>query len=210
MDASIGINGVVFKTKDINETQIRLKKAGFDSNPPMAFHRPVKTHGRVMNAKFQTTTVRSGIFPGGRVYFCQHDTPDLVWRSEWQTHPNGAQSIMEFVTVTNYCEREIKRFATLLNTDVKKAGNDTNYVNLNSCCITVLTPKQYLARYGELASPLEKREAIFGAIVLATNKLQLLNKLLKQLDFISTKFYPERSIVRVTAYDTVLEFVNIR
>ncbi len=31
----------------------------------------------------------ASLFPAGRVYHCQHLTPDLVWRPEWFAHPNG-------------------------------------------------------------------------------------------------------------------------
>ena len=36
----------------------------------------------------------------GRVYFCEHQTPDLVWRPEWQRHPNGACAIARVVVAT--------------------------------------------------------------------------------------------------------------
>jgi hypothetical protein len=29
----------------------------------------------------------------GRLYFCDHLTPELVWRPEWQAHPNGALAL---------------------------------------------------------------------------------------------------------------------
>jgi hypothetical protein len=37
------------------------------------------------------------LVPNGRTFFCHHDTPDLVWRPEWQVHRNGALDIIEFI-----------------------------------------------------------------------------------------------------------------
>ena len=37
----------------------------------------------------------------GRVYFCEHLTPELVWRPEWQSHPNGARAIARVIVATD-------------------------------------------------------------------------------------------------------------
>ena len=29
----------------------------------------------------------------GRTYFCEHLSPELIWRPEWQAHPNGARGL---------------------------------------------------------------------------------------------------------------------
>ena len=33
-------------------------------------------------------------------YFCEHFTPELIWRREWQDHPNGVNAILEFIVVS--------------------------------------------------------------------------------------------------------------
>ena len=98
-DAPLGINGVVFKALDVDAIYARLQNARFDGDPPKAFHRPVDIDDGQRDAKFRTVTVRDGVFPGGRVYYCEHGTPELVWRPEWQSHANGVTSMPEFVAV---------------------------------------------------------------------------------------------------------------
>jgi hypothetical protein len=46
------------------------------------------------DARFRTVHLLQSEVPFGRLYFCQHDTRDLVWRAEWQRHPNGAREII--------------------------------------------------------------------------------------------------------------------
>ena len=208
-DASLGINGIVFKALDVDDIYARLQNAGLDGDPPKAFHRPVDIDDGQKDAKFRTVTVRDGVFPGGRVYYCEHGTPELVWRPEWQSHANGVISMPEFVTVTSDADGEVARFATLLNTYPEMDGNGTRCVTLDGCRITVLTSDQYSDRYGKLASIMGSRNAIFGAMVFATESLSMLNRLLGDLDGVATNLHPDRTIVRVDAFDAVLEFVDI-
>ena len=83
------INGLVFKTTDVDRTFARLQELGFDGDPPRSFSRPVDIDGTPQDAAFRTVTVRGDVFSGGRVYFCEHHTPQFLWRDEWMHHDNG-------------------------------------------------------------------------------------------------------------------------
>jgi len=209
MTAPLGINGLVFKTDNVDTIYARLQDADFAGDPPRAFHRPVEIDGGEQDAKFRTVTVRSGIFPGGRVYYCEHGTPDLVWRPEWQIHANGVVAMPEFVTVAEDADGEAARFAALLATTVEMDGNGARCATLDGCRITVLTPDQYGQRYGELASPTNGRAGIFGAMVFATDDLAATNDLLDNVAAIETTRFPSRTIVRAGDYDAVMEFVQV-
>ena len=207
-NAPVGINGIVLKALDVDDVYARLQNARFDGDPPRAFHRPVDIEGGQKDAKFRTVTVRNGVFPGGRVYYCEHGTPELVWRPEWQSHANGVTSMPEFISVAIDPDGEAERFATLLDTDATMDGNGVRCVTLNGCRITILTSDQYSNRYGELASVMGSRDAIFGAMVFATEGLSKLNDLLGDLDGVAVNLQPDRTVIRVDAFDTVLEFVD--
>ncbi len=208
-NAPLGINGIVFKALNVNDVYARLQSAKFDGDPPKAFHRPVDIDDGLRNATFRTVTIRDGVFPGGRVYYCEHGTPELVWRPEWQSHANGVTSMPEFVAVANDADGEAARFAALLDTDVKMDDNGVRCVMLDGCRVTVLIPDQYSDRYGELASIMGSRDAIFGALVFATKDLSMLHNLLHDLDGVTINRHPGRTIVRVESLDTVLEFVDV-
>ncbi len=204
----VGINGLVFKTEDVDPIFERLQAAGFDGDPPKAFSRPVDVAEGQRDAKFRTVTARADVFPGGRVYYCEHGTPELVWRPEWQSHANGVVAIPEFVNVAEDADAEAERFAKLLATQVEFDGNGARCAVLDGCRITTLTPDQYASRYGELASPMGGRAAIFGALVFATEDLAALNDGLDAVDGLTVERFPSRTVVRVNDFDAVLEFIT--
>ncbi|EIC83817.1 VOC family protein [Serratia sp. M24T3] len=96
--APLGLNGLVWKTRDAAAVYQQLAQHQLAEAEPKAFFRPVKLNdGTEPNARFQTVPVKASRIPHGRSFFCQHLTPELVWRAEWQTHPNAVSHISEFV-----------------------------------------------------------------------------------------------------------------
>src|SRR3546814_5547881 len=50
--------------------------------------------------------------PEGRVQYCGHETPDLVWLPEWIRHPNSAEALTDFLIVAADPAEAAHRFAT--------------------------------------------------------------------------------------------------
>jgi hypothetical protein len=97
LDSPFGLNGLVIRTENADATFARLTAKGFPALPPGEFSRPVTIDGQTQDARFRTVRFPLDTFAGGRVYFCQHLTPELVWREEWLGHPNGFCGIDRFV-----------------------------------------------------------------------------------------------------------------
>ena len=93
----VGLNGLVFLSGDPDRLYGELKALGLPANEPNSFSRPVELPGGREDASFRVLRFRPGSFPYGRVYFCRHFTPGLVWRPEWREHPNGAREIARIV-----------------------------------------------------------------------------------------------------------------
>ena len=93
LDSPRGLNGIVLQIEDADACYARLKEAGFDPLEPRGFSRPVTIDGTEHEASFRTVRLTPDFFGGGRIYFCHHLTPDLVWRPEWLDHPNGFAAI---------------------------------------------------------------------------------------------------------------------
>jgi hypothetical protein len=76
-----------------------MLKNGVPVQEPRSFLRPVELEdGSIAgDARFTTTRLVSRTGFDGRTYFCQHDTPDLVWRDPWRAHPNGAYQVARVV-----------------------------------------------------------------------------------------------------------------
>src|SRR5665213_3771217 len=113
----VGLNGLVFKTDDAEATFRRAHAAGVPALPANAFSRPVELDGRQQDARFRTTRLPPDVSGIGRVYFCEHQTPDLVWRPAWQAHPNGAQEIVRVLVATDDPSHQAALFAKLFGND---------------------------------------------------------------------------------------------
>lgn len=205
----IGIDGLVFKTTDVDRTFAHLQAADMAGDPPRAFTRPVALPSGEATAKFRTVTVRTGVFPAGRVYFCEHGTPELVWRPEWQTHANGARQITEIVIVAIEPEAEATRYARLLDAAAPDKQDGAYRIPISGAVLSVLPPAQYAARYGNLASSMHNRRSIFGAVVMASKNLKALTGCLKAMsEPVPTAIGDDCVTVRVPAFDCLLEFAS--
>jgi len=160
--APLGLNGLVLRSHDIEATHALLQRAGAASDPPKAFSRPVRLpDGSTRDASFRTVSASNEVFPFGRMYFCQHLTPELVWRPELLTHPNGVTGIAELVAVTLDPARMAQRLAEATGTPAPEGGRITLP---GGCRITYLDPTAYRSRYGTLARDPGPREAMLGAL----------------------------------------------
>jgi len=204
--APYGINGLVFKTSDVDETFAHLQAIGMADAPPKSFTRPVTTADGVSDASFRTVHVRNGTFPGGRVYFCEHGTPELVWRPEWQSHPNSALAMPEFVIASKSAEAEATDLAKLLKTDLE-GGGEAFAIAYEGGHISVLAPSAYQARYGALASPMHDRRSIFGALVMRCRDLKAVSEIANSMTA-ETTVTTDRVIIRQPDFDSVLEFIG--
>lgn len=95
-----GLAGLVFKTRDSDALHAELSRRGIalDGPEPKAFFRPVELpDGRSRDARFRTVRLDPAAVSSGRIFFCHHLDPDLVWRPEWQAHANGARDIRQLV-----------------------------------------------------------------------------------------------------------------
>lgn len=89
-DAPIGLNGLVFASENAHATHGRAQQRGAPLQPVQEFSRPVELDDGAHDARFRTVRTVPGASPAGRVYFCEHLTPELVWRMPWQWHANAA------------------------------------------------------------------------------------------------------------------------
>lgn len=88
-----GLAALALKTGDVDAARTELNAAGLEPSAPMDFSRPVQLSGGARDARFRTLDIGERHAPCGRLFLCQHQTPELVWRAEWQRHDIGATAI---------------------------------------------------------------------------------------------------------------------
>ncbi len=115
-----GLNGIVFATNDANGLYETLHAAGAPVEPPGDFSRPVTMPNGIEDARFRVVRVNADATPYGRVYFCQHFTPELVWRDEWRHHANGATALAGAVILATEPDKTAMLYRQLFGPDAVK------------------------------------------------------------------------------------------
>ena len=209
MVTPLGIDGLVFKSEDVDETYKLLQSLNMDGDPPKAFSRPVALQNSVEDARFRTVTVKSAVFPAGRVYFCEHGTPELVWRPEWQDHVNQTVHAEEMVIVSQNAERTAEDYAKLTQGEVQQSGLGSYHINLINSRLTVYSTDMYAGKYGDLATSIGDRSTIFGALRFIVSDLSAIKNLVLNLSTQVASVEHDQSLyVRLNAFDTLIEFIE--
>jgi hypothetical protein len=186
LSSPAGADGLVFRSDDPSATFDALICAGFDTGTPQVFSRPVQGLG---DARFATVRIKPGQLAGGRVYFCQHLTPELVFRDEWKRHPNGAYAL-----------------AALHLVDVPAQP----YARLGLLApgfeLIWWTRASFAERFGALAQRVTLVGPRYAAITVRTPQWQALGvrALAHALPVVTDK---HRTVVALPGLDTLLEFI---
>jgi hypothetical protein len=82
---------------DAGAAQARLSDEGFAPQPVIHLERTVATATGDDTARFSVVRVPPGTMAEGRVQYCQHHTPELVWQERWLEQPNRARALAGLV-----------------------------------------------------------------------------------------------------------------
>src|SRR5271166_6148572 len=159
-----GLNGLVFKTDDADATARDAAAAGLTVLPVAAFSRPVTLGGESRDARFRTARLDPAGTGLGRIYFCEHATPELVWRDEWLGHPNGAQTIVRLLIAAQRPDRLRDVFARLFGADAVRTGADGVTMQAGNVQIAVRTHAAVEAELGDAAPDAAGRTDYMAAL----------------------------------------------
>ena len=166
LDWPPGLNGIVFKTYDADSLFTSLHSAGVPVLPVQAFSRPVDTPTGVQDAAFRTVRIARDAAPAGRLYFCQHLTPGLVWDDAMMRHPNGAVGIKRAVIAATDPAGLLALFSRIFG-DCTASGKLTAGLSH----IDVITQAALLAECGDGAPDAEGRQQYMAALMIRTASL---------------------------------------
>ena len=206
--APLGINGLVFKSNDIDNTYSHLCKIGLDADPPRDFSRPVNINNKQKSAKFRTVNIRNNIFKAGRVYFCEHLTPELVWTKALRIHNNNCIEIKEIVLIDNNIDATVVNFLKLNNNiKVQKLKKSFNLLT-QDVIINMNNISNFKLRFNSIISKMIIRDSMFGAVVFKVKSLEFFNKLQNnKFTNISINSKKNKTQIFLKEYNCVLEFV---
>jgi len=170
--AAPGLNGYVFRTQDADALYRRLAKEAVAVEPPGEFSRPVDIDGERRDAKFRTVRLQAREFPAGRVYFCRHLTPELVWRTEWQAHANGATGIVAAVWVVQDPGYYVSALTRLVGRGVRADASPVTFA-VGGTTIELFDYAQFVERYGSLAIGVDERTDFMACVRIRTRSLDV-------------------------------------
>jgi catechol 2,3-dioxygenase-like lactoylglutathione lyase family enzyme len=177
----VGLNGLVFKTGNADSVHAQAAAAGLPILPVQSFSRPVTLDGVARDARFRTTRLDPEKVAMGRVYFCEHQTPDLVWRPEWQTHPNGACAIARVVVATADPQRTARLFRGLFGDEILADRNGAQIIAAGGAQVELSTPDAVAAEFGETAAEAAGRTEHMAALGIRVRSLHEAGRCLRSV-----------------------------
>jgi len=207
--AEIGINGLVFRSNDIGRTYQHLLNMKISNLPPRYFSRPVEINGIEREAKFETVSIKDNIFKAGRVYFCNHLTPNLVWIPEYKSHKNNVSEIAEITLIDSNPLLILKKINKI--TDKIKIDQHENFITVKTddIKISLYDIKSFKDRYKNFGEEINLRKEMFGSLILKTSSLLFLRKI-NQVNFPNIIKYENENKIQILLrqYNFILEFMK--
>jgi hypothetical protein len=206
LESPCGLNGLVFQASDIDACQRALRDCDLDMLEPQSFSRPVTIDGVEHIARFRTVRTAPELFKAGRVYYCQHYTPELVWHRPWMSHLNGVRALSELVIVTSNFEADVPRYAKAAQASSEQRGNDWTIMLPHGFHLTLISLARYRERYGERCVDADGRESFFGAIVFEARELARIRDLASSIPDLRIGTEQASLAVLIPFLNTLLEF----
>lgn len=167
LDWPAGLNGLVFKDWDADRTHAALHGAGVPVLPPQSFSRPVDMPSGPRDAAFRTVRLHRDAAPAGRLFFCHHQTPELVWHDGWRRHPNGVVAVAGATVAAADPSELLGLFAQMFGADAVRDG----VLVAGLARVEVLTHDALRARLGDAAPDGDGRLQFMAALELRTLSL---------------------------------------
>jgi catechol 2,3-dioxygenase-like lactoylglutathione lyase family enzyme len=200
-----GLNGLVFKTADADLVHRQADAADLPVLPVQAFSRPVDLDGATRDARFRTTRLDPDKIAIGRVYFCEHLTPDLVWRPEWQSHPNGASAISRVVVATADPQRSALLFRDLFGGASVAEHDGKQVMAAGAAQVELVSPNTIAAEFGDAAADPAGRAEYMAVLGIRVRSLRDAAQRLHGIVGVRTE--PQRVLVpAAVAFNTTIVF----
>ncbi|MBI4291820.1 MAG: VOC family protein [Betaproteobacteria bacterium] len=140
-----GLAAVALKTRDARKAHAELQAAGLDPTEPVDFSRPVELPEGIRDANFRTLDIGPAHVPCGRLFLCQHLTPEAVWRSEWQRHANGAAALAAMAVISADIAATTSGYERIFDTNARDIA-EGRLIETGTASIAVASGKSLSSR----------------------------------------------------------------
>jgi hypothetical protein len=211
LESPRGLNGLVFQTRDADTCLSELRRSGLAMLEPQSFSRPVTIDDIEHLARFRTVRTAPELFEAGRVYYCQHYTPELVWHGSWMSHANGCHALSELVVVSAGIDTDVVSYAKAAQVPAESRGGDVWTIDVaDGFRITLMSPARYRERFGAFCIEADGRNSFFGALVFKSPDVGHIRDLAAPISELRAGARADSLVLLVPFLNTLLEFRSDR
>jgi hypothetical protein len=207
---AIGLNGIVFSTDSPDSLFVELQARNVPVQEPNSFSRPVNLPEGLREAKFRVVRLHPDTASFGRVYFCNHLTPQYVWRPGWRQHSNGANSVAQVVISARDPASSSAIFTRIFGPDALRPLTGGTWTLSAGTVQVVFVPTEELSlRFGDAIADTAGRPEFIAALTIRTASLGRTAEALRVGGIKCFKIEPQRVLVPANeAMNVALEFVE--
>lgn len=206
-DKPVGPLAVALKAADGQGLHDEIVARGFTFAPPRPLARPVTIDGVAHEARFLTVPMPQVGIAELSIFACQHFTPELVWRPEWQAHANGVTGLGGLLAVADDPALCTPAYASLFGDDAVTEAADGIRVALGRSTLSILTPAAFAARFPGVTVAGDTEAGVFAGVTLAADLAQT-DAALARAGVVAARPDPGRRVLAPEQTGgTLLEFV---
>lgn len=206
----VGLNGLVFTANNADSVFSALQTSGVLVDAPAALSRTVNLAEGSREASFRVVRLPAGTVSFGRVYFCQHLTPQLVWRREWQRHLNGALAISHVMIAVRDPGASSRLFYDLFGPDsLRRSPSGALTLTAGAVSIELIPHDEAARRLGDAAPDPAGRDDYMAAVTIRAHSLSQPARALREGGISNLRMEPRRIVVpAIHAMNVALEFTE--
>ena len=146
-----GMSMLVFESKDAEADRGELIARGLPAYDKFYFERKAKLpDGSQVPVAFSLAFATDPRMPQAAFFCCQQHAPQYFWKTEYQSHTNGADKILEVIMVAESPETFSGFFSKLQEPDSVVMEGSELTIHTPRGTIRVLTPAQACGRFGTM------------------------------------------------------------
>jgi hypothetical protein len=141
-----GLSMIVFATDDARADAARFEAAGLPAFRPFDFERQARLpDGASVTVAFTLAYTLSPDMPGVALAACQNRMPELLWKPEFQSHPNGARGMNAVYLASAAPDRDAAFIAAMFGAEVAPISGGMRVSCGPAQEVRVLTPQAVTA-----------------------------------------------------------------
>jgi len=145
--------GLAFRSRDNERTARWLAEAGYAPDGPKDLKRTIELPGGDATPAFKLLFLPPDATPGLRTFFCQHLTPEIVWRPNWLSHATRAVSLRTVLTVVDEPSRLAPAYVRLFGDAAVEADGECLTVHAGEGDLLFVTDAALRRLYPDMDIP---------------------------------------------------------